>query len=46
MITLALDGPTTRDTLASLLWDRARDLALLNLRNAVHAARRAGELHQ
>lgn len=43
LITLALDGPTSRETLASLLWDRPRDLALLNLRNAVHAARRALE---
>ncbi|MFB9990820.1 NACHT domain-containing protein [Deinococcus oregonensis] len=43
LITLALNGPTSRDTLAALLWNRSRDLALLNLRNAVHAARRALE---
>ncbi len=41
LITLALDGPTTREPLAALLWDRPRELALLSLRNAVHAARRA-----
>lgn len=45
LITLALDGPTSRESLASLLWDRPRHLAQLSLRNAIHAARQALEPH-
>ncbi|MFC4638872.1 ATP-binding protein [Deinococcus hohokamensis] len=43
LITLALDGPTSREHLSGLLWDRPRHLALLSLRNAIHAARQALE---
>lgn len=45
LITLALDGPTSRESLSGLLWDRPRHLAQLSLRNAIHAARQALETH-
>lgn len=45
LITLALDGPTSREHLSGLLWDRPRHLAQLSLRNAIHVARQNLEAH-
>lgn len=45
LITLALDGPTSRESLSNLLWDRPRHLSQLSLRNAIYAARQALEPH-